>query len=310
MVGHQMLGISLQTGGDITEGRAHYDQAIALYEPVEHRPLATRFGQDSRVVILSRRSAALWLLGYPDAALADAEHALTHAREIGHAASLMYALGHGICSPGMNAGIMRMQLRQSMNLSRWPKKRHAFLERRLGLMHQGCLCALNAQPSEAVQLITSGIATRQLTGSHTVDTVLFVAFGACLHRNSEILRTPGATIRRSDDDDRKNQGKLVRSRSSSNRRRNNAACPGARYGESGSVFQSRAHSMRAQQEAKSWELRAAMSMARLWRDQGKRDKACELLAPVYEWFTEGFDTRDLKEAKTLAGAVGVARAEH
>jgi predicted ATPase len=53
------------------------------------------------------------------------------------------------------------------------------------------------------------------------------------------------------------------------------------------------------QEAKTWELRAAMSMARLWRDQGKRDKACELLAPVYEWFTEGFDTRDLKEAKTL-----------
>ena len=89
MVGHQMLGISLQTGGDITGGRGHYDQAIALYEPVEHRPLATRFGQDSRVVVLSRRSAALWLLGYPDAAFADAEHALTHAREIGHAASLM-----------------------------------------------------------------------------------------------------------------------------------------------------------------------------------------------------------------------------
>ena len=52
-----------------------------------------------------------------------------------------------------------------------------------------------------------------------------------------------------------------------------------------------------QQQAKSWELRAAMSMARLWRDQGKRDEACDLLAPVYGWFTEGFDTLDLKEAK-------------
>jgi predicted ATPase len=52
-------------------------------------------------------------------------------------------------------------------------------------------------------------------------------------------------------------------------------------------------------QAKSWELRAAMSMARLWRDQGKREEARELLAPVYGWFTEGFDTRDLKEAKTL-----------
>jgi predicted ATPase len=54
-----------------------------------------------------------------------------------------------------------------------------------------------------------------------------------------------------------------------------------------------------QQQAKSWELRAAMSMARLWRDQGKRQEARELLAPVYGWFTEGFDTRDLKEAKGL-----------
>ena len=53
------------------------------------------------------------------------------------------------------------------------------------------------------------------------------------------------------------------------------------------------------QQAKSWELRAAMSLARLWRDQGKVQQARELLAPVYEWFTEGFDTRDLKEAKAL-----------
>jgi predicted ATPase len=61
----------------------------------------------------------------------------------------------------------------------------------------------------------------------------------------------------------------------------------------------RALTVARQQQAKSWELRAAMSMARLWRDQGKRDEARELLAPVCGWFTEGFDTRDLKEAKAL-----------
>jgi predicted ATPase len=54
-----------------------------------------------------------------------------------------------------------------------------------------------------------------------------------------------------------------------------------------------------QQQAKSWELRAAMTLARLWRDQGKVQQARELLAPVYGWFTEGFDTRDLKEAKAV-----------
>ena len=61
----------------------------------------------------------------------------------------------------------------------------------------------------------------------------------------------------------------------------------------------RALAVARQQQAKSWELRAAMSMARLWRDQGKREEARELLAPVYGWFTEGFDTLDLKEAKVL-----------
>ena len=61
----------------------------------------------------------------------------------------------------------------------------------------------------------------------------------------------------------------------------------------------RALTVAREQQAKSWELRAAMSMARLWRDQGKRDAARDLLAPVYGWFTEGFDTLDLKEAKTL-----------
>ena len=92
MIGHRLMGTSLLLTGDIAEGRAHFDQAIALYDPAEHRPLATRFGQDVRVAILSYRSLALWLLGYPEAALADADHALKDAREIGQAATLMYAL--------------------------------------------------------------------------------------------------------------------------------------------------------------------------------------------------------------------------
>ena len=72
MVGHRLMGTSLLYTGDIAEGRVHFDQALALYDPAEHRPLATRFGQDVRVAVLSYRSMALWLLGYPEAALADA----------------------------------------------------------------------------------------------------------------------------------------------------------------------------------------------------------------------------------------------
>ena len=94
MIGHRLMGTSLMCTGDIAEGRAHFDQAIALYDPAEHRPLATRFGQDVGVAALSYRSWALWLLGYPEAALRDADHALKDAREIGQAATLMYALCH------------------------------------------------------------------------------------------------------------------------------------------------------------------------------------------------------------------------
>ena len=78
--------------GDIPKGRAHFNEAFALYDPAKHRPLATRFGQDLGVAIFVYRALALWILGYPEAALADADDALEHARESGHAATLMYAL--------------------------------------------------------------------------------------------------------------------------------------------------------------------------------------------------------------------------
>jgi tetratricopeptide (TPR) repeat protein len=89
MIGHRLMGASLLCTGDIAEGRVHYDQAIALYDPAEHRPLATRFGQDIGVAILSYRSLALWLLGYPKAALVDAEQTLKDSREIAGYSRLM-----------------------------------------------------------------------------------------------------------------------------------------------------------------------------------------------------------------------------
>ena len=80
--------------------------------------------------------------------------------------------------------------------------------------------------------------------------------------------------------------------------RNRADIAGAGHGKAQAYFE-HALAVAHAQQAKSWELRAVMSMARLWRDQGKRDEARDLLAPVYGWFTEGFDTLDLKEAKAL-----------
>ncbi len=94
IVGHRLVGTSLACTGDIAQGRAHHDRAVALYKTTEHRPLALRFGQDVRVAILSYRAMALWMLGYPKAALADTEQALADAREIDQATTLMYAFFH------------------------------------------------------------------------------------------------------------------------------------------------------------------------------------------------------------------------
>ena len=92
MVGHRLMGASLTLTGDIAEARAHQDRAIALYDPAEHRLLATRFGYDTGVAVLTFRSWALWLLGYPEVARRDSDDALKNAREMGQAATLMWAL--------------------------------------------------------------------------------------------------------------------------------------------------------------------------------------------------------------------------
>ena len=94
VVAHRMMAVSLLCTGDIVQARVHSDQAAALHNPAEHRPVATRFGQDNGVSILAYRSLGSWLLGYPAASLADVESAVKAAREIGQAATLMFVLTH------------------------------------------------------------------------------------------------------------------------------------------------------------------------------------------------------------------------
>jgi class 3 adenylate cyclase/tetratricopeptide (TPR) repeat protein len=179
MVGHQILGISLLSVGNIAEGRAHYDRAILLYEPAEHRSLATRFGQDSRVVMRSRRSAALWLLGYPEAALTDAEYALKDARESGHAATLLYALSHGLFAryESGDYGSANVMLDELVALA---DEKGTLFWRAFGIMNQGCACALSGQSLDAVRMITSGLGARQSTGS-TMWMPFFLSRLACAH---------------------------------------------------------------------------------------------------------------------------------
>ena len=282
--------------GDLAEGRVHLDKAMAIYNPAEHRPLATRFGQDIRVVILSLRSWALWSLGYPDAARADADDAVKDAREVGQAATLMYAL-RLTPSTHLWSGNYVAAADQAQELVALAEQKGASMWKASGMMDEGFLLALTGKASHAVQMITSGINAWPSTGA-TLNTPMFLTYLAraytelgqfeqawrsideaiaVMENTKEILwepevhRTAGEIALRSPEPD---------------------AAKVRKYFD-------RALSVARQRQAKSCELRAAMSLARLWRDQGKTQEARELLAPVYGWFTEGFDTLDLKEAKAL-----------
>jgi predicted ATPase len=144
MIGHRLMGLSLLFTGNIAEGRGHLDQAIALYDPAEHRPLATRFGQDVGVVILSFRSLALWLLGYPEAALRDANDALKNAREIGQAATLMYALGHAPI-PYTLCGNYAAAAAHAQELVALAEEKRALLWKANGIINQGSVLALTGR---------------------------------------------------------------------------------------------------------------------------------------------------------------------
>jgi class 3 adenylate cyclase/predicted ATPase/tRNA A37 threonylcarbamoyladenosine biosynthesis protein TsaE len=293
MIGHRMMGSVLHTGA-FAEGRAHLDRAITLYDPAEHRLLATRFGQDIRVAALSYRSWALWMLGYPDAALVDTSRAIEEAREIGQAATVMYALVHALLIH-IQCGNYATANAEADELITLANEKGALFWKAQGMSKQGCILAVTGKAAEAVQMITSGIAAWRSTGS-TAWMPLYLSYLARAYGElgqfdharcctEEAMTAMEATKERWHEADvHRLAGEIA------------LLSPEP---DAAKAYFERALSVARAQQAKSWELRAAMGMARLWCDQGKRQQARDLLAPVYGWFTEGFDTLDLKEAKTL-----------
>ena len=296
MVGHRAVGISLLLTGGIVEGRGHLDQALARYDPAEHHPLVTLFGADTGVSIWSYRAIALWLLGYCDAALTDLNHALKNAREIGQAASLMFALHHASLSH-VQFGNYAAASADAVELVSLADEKDALLWRSLGISVQGWLLALTGKASDAIQAITTGVTALRSTGatiwmplSLTYLTRAYAELGqfddAWLSIGEAVTMVETTKERWCEAEVNRVAGEIAL----------NSPKPDAAKAQ---AYFERALTVARQQQAKSWELRAAMSMARHWRDQGKRDGARDLLAPVYSWFTEGFDTLDLKEAKVL-----------
>jgi predicted ATPase len=299
MVGHRIMGSVLHTGAFV-EGRTHLDRAIALYDPAEHRALANRFGQDIRVAALSYRSWALWMLGYPNAALLDARSAVEEARDIGQAPTLMYALVHAVVIH-MQCGDHVAAATESEELVALANDKGALFWKALGMSVQGCALAASGRSEEAVQAITAGITASCSRGStfwmpfhwsHLASAYAelgqFENAWRCLGEamtaaemskeswfEAEIYRVAGEIALLSPSPD------LVKAED----------------------YFERALAIARAQQARSWELRAATSLARLWREEDKRQEARDCLAPVHAWFTEGFDTADLRQARALLDAL-------
>jgi predicted ATPase len=296
MIAHRIAGTTHLFMGEIAEARAHFNQSIALYNPVQHRPLAARFGQDTRVTVLVWRAVASWVLGYPEKAIADIHHALKDAREFGQAATLMLALGHTtlthiLCGNYTTANV------QANELVALADEKGALLWKAWGMSDQGSLLALSGKSAEAVQIISSGIAAIRSTGAQRWMP-LYLSYLARAYAElgqfSDAWCSAGAAMTAVE------TTKETLCEAEVNRMAGDIALMSPKRDEAkAEAYFGRALAVARAQQAKSWELRAAVSMARLWREQGKRDEARELLAPVYGWFTEGFDTPDLKQAKAL-----------
>jgi hypothetical protein len=179
MLGHRIMGPTLAFTGDFAGALAHYVQSLALYNPAEHRLLATRFGTDAQVTSLFYRALDLWLLGYPEAALADADHAIKEARKIGQAATLMVALAltsitHIFCGNYATANALLDELAPLAD-----EKSASFWEA-FGMLVQGGLFALTGKAADAVPNAHLRDHSMAVNGSNIFYAVVLIMFGGSL----------------------------------------------------------------------------------------------------------------------------------
>jgi predicted ATPase len=305
VIGHGLLGVALVVSGDFLDGQGHLDRAEALYDPEAHsRPLLTKFGFDF-ALFLTFRSYARWVLGRPEAARADIERALGDARRIGSGVTLMGVL-HLTATTQLRLGEIAAAMAQADELVALAKEKSAPAFIAHGMADQCCVLASSGKTSKAVPSFEEAITyDRSLASTAEIPSLLSVLakVHAELGQFDEAQRCVGEAIA---------LGKASGERWWEAEFHRTAGeielmAPERDAVRAQASFEHALEIARAQQ-ACSFELRVATSLARLWRDQGRRADALDLLAPVYGRFTEGFDTPDLKEAKSLLAEL--ASVEH
>lgn len=296
LTAHRTLGNSLMWLGDVARAREHLDQGSALYDRHQHRSLAFLYGDDPGVDCLAYGALARWWLGFPHQARACGDAGLALARELAHPATLGRALlfscwVHTLCQETQVAqghAEALVGFASEHRLALWESAGHAWLggllstqgedERALGHLQQALAGYDATQTVQTKSWILASLAQVHATAGRTEQgrTALREAFElvditeerwmeAELHRLAGVL----------------------------------ALMPTDRHEANAEASFHRALEIARREGAKSLELRAATSLARLWQRQGRTDDARQLLADVYGWFTEGFDTGDLQAAKAL-----------
>jgi predicted ATPase len=298
MFAHLALGDSSYQRGELLLAREHLEMGISLYDRERHRPLALRLiGLDPGVNCLSFAAYTLWLLGYPDRALERVNEALVLAQGLSHPHSLVFA--------EVFAGFLHLYRREGRAAQEHAEPiialcdEHGFSGNYVGLAAVFCGAAMAQQGrhEEGIGKIRDGLAAVRATGTELGQpSRLCILAEACMQTGrlgdglSALTEALAATDKYEDrafeaEADRL-KGELLLKQDESN------------VAEARGCYQ-RAIEIARKQSAKSLELRATMSLARLFAKQGRRDEARAMLVDIYGWFTEGFDTADLKDAKAL-----------
>ena len=301
LMAHRALGLPLYCMGEVAQAREHFAQSVALYDPQQHRTLVFTYGQDPGVAALVLDAFALWLLGYPDQALRRSHEACTLAEDLAHPHTLVYGFAHLA---------MFHQFRQE----REDARRYAEVATRVsreqgfpfwlgaGLIFQGWARTTRHQAAEQIPSMHEGLALYRATDAAMwvpyFLTLLAEAYGTASQPEAGLrLLDEAHTVMDSTQERfyeaevQRVQGALVLVQTAD------------QHALAETCFQ-HALGVAHRQQARSWELRAAMSLAACGSSRASSADARQLLAPIYGWFTEGFDTADLQEAKVLLENLG------
>jgi predicted ATPase len=289
--------------GEYTTARTHLEQMISFYEPQQHHhPLVFLRGSDAGLSALAYDACCLWCLGYPDQALKRSQEALALARELGHPYSLadvLYFAGCLFNKMRRDAQALKDNAEELMRLSNekgfpgWLGAGHHF---------QGQALAMLGQVQEGMAQMREGMAAARSRGARCYFSESLRSLAeaqAKAGQPGEGLTTLAKALALVETtDERYCEAELHRLKGELLLVQGDKTEAEASLHQAESCFQYAVEVAR-RQRAKSWELRATVSLCRLWQQQGRMDEARQMLAEIYGWFTGGFDTPDLQEAKAL-----------